>query len=89
MNTPYRIPTPPSMPRTRYEWVVLWSKDSDVGAVELGAIALLVFAGVISLIFIFGGLCSEMLRALLVLGIFALVWCLAFVRRKPITETSS
>lgn len=89
MNTPYRIPTPPAMPKTRHEWIVLWSEGSDTGLVEVGGAVLLVQAGIVGFIFIVGGLCPTLVRALLVLGISILAWCLAYVRRKPITETNS
>lgn len=86
MNTPYRIPTPPSMPRTRYKWTVRRVGD-DVGESYAGVLVLLALA--IGLCFIVSGTAPYVLRALLVWAFFALVWCLAFVRRKPITETNS
>lgn len=88
MNTPYRIPTPPAMPKTKHEWIVLWSKDSS-DPVNLFAYTLNITIALIGLTFIFTGLCSEVQRALLVWGVFLIAWCLAYVRRKPITETNT
>lgn len=81
MTTPYRTPAPPEAPRVRHRWIVREVGD-DVGEGCAGVLALLALA--VALCFIVSGAAPYILRALLVWAIFAVAWCLAFVRREVV-----